>query len=376
MPATSAAYRGHGPLLHHIIWNVILTTAINPNATGSSQKGLNIKSGLIEQGPLSKNIFYRENTEEQVMNTPTGQPLILEIKGNSLDDGPGIRSVVFFKGCPLSCVWCHNPESQKATPEIAFDGKICVDCGECRKICPKKALSKKNPYYVDRNLCTCCFLCTDVCPSGALEQVGKPMTVADVLTKILPDKPFFTASGGGVTLSGGEATLHMDFLSDLLQELKTNEIHTLLETCGAFDIGRFMDRVFPHLDTVYYDIKIMDSAAHKRYCGLPNERILANFGELLKAVKRDGKKLLPRTPLIPGITDTDENIGDIADFLKSHGVAEAALLAYNPLWHEKCGKVGTDSPFRDDKAMTSFPDGSVLERCRDIYFKAGIKTPE
>jgi pyruvate formate lyase activating enzyme len=131
-------------------------------------------------------------------------PLVLEIKGNSLDDGPGIRSVIFFKGCPLSCVWCHNPESRKAAPEIAFDGKLCVDCGECRKTCPERALSKIHPFYVDRTLCNLCYLCADACPSGALEKVGKTMTVDAIMEKILPDKPFYDASGGGVTLSGGE----------------------------------------------------------------------------------------------------------------------------------------------------------------------------
>lgn len=305
-------------------------------------------------------------------NEHAKKPLVLEIKGNSLDDGPGIRSVVFFKGCPLFCVWCHNPESRKPIAEIAFDGKLCVDCGECRNVCPEKALSKSNTHYVDRSLCSLCFVCADVCPSGALERVGKLMTVEDIMAKILPDKPFFDTSGGGVTLSGGEATLYMDFLSELLKTLKSHGIHTLLETCGSFDLGRFMDLVYPYLDAIYYDIKIMDSNDHKTFCGLSNERICDNFKEILKVARKDGKSLLPRTPLVPDITDTTINIRAVAEFLKSQDVKEAALLAYNPLWHEKSAKMGVDNPYKTTKAMTTFSDDSVLKRCRAIYREMGI----
>jgi len=299
-------------------------------------------------------------------------PLILEIKGNSLDDGPGIRSVVFYKGCPLSCVWCHNPESKKATSEISFDPKSCIDCGTCREVCPENALSKDNRYYIDRNKCNLCFLCADACPSGALDRVGKSMSVDDIVKKILPDKPFFDTSGGGVTLSGGEPTLFMDFTSHLLKTLKQNNIHTLLETCGFFDLDRFMDLLYPSLDTIYFDIKIIDSADHKKYCGVSNEKILDNFKKLAAAAANDAKKILPRTPLIPDITDTENNIRAIASFLKSLHVTEAALLAYNPLWHEKSDKVGVEDPYKDSKVMTSFSENTVLQRSKEIFADAGI----
>jgi pyruvate formate lyase activating enzyme len=299
-------------------------------------------------------------------------PLILEIKGNSLDDGPGIRSVVFYKGCPLSCVWCHNPESKKAVAEISFDAKNCIDCGACRDVCSKNALSKDNRYYIDRSKCDLCFLCADACPSGALDRVGKKMSVDDMMKKILPDKPFFETSGGGVTLSGGEPTLYTEFTSQFLQSLKQNNIHTLLETCGYFDLNKFMDKLYPYLDTIYFDIKIIDSAAHKKYCGVSNEKILDNFRGLYAAAKNDGKILLPRTPLIPDITDTEKNIRDIAEFLKSLKIKEAALLAYNPLWHEKSDKIGVDDPYKNSKAMTTFRETAVNERCMTILKKAGI----
>ncbi len=301
-------------------------------------------------------------------------PLILEIKGNSLDDGPGIRSVVFYKGCPLSCVWCHNPESKKVSVEISFEANVCIDCGSCREVCPAKALSRDNQFYIDRSKCTLCFLCTDACPSGALDRVGKMMSVDDILKKILPDKPFYETSGGGVTLSGGEPTLYMEFTSQLLMALKQQNIHTLLETCGYFDLNKFMDMLYPSLDAIYFDIKIMDSIAHKKYCGHPNDKILDNFKQLSIAAKKDGKKLLPRTPLIPEITDTEANIRGIAAFLKSLEIAEAALLAYNPLWHEKSDKVGVDDPFKKNKAMTSFSENNILQRYKAILADAGISS--
>ena len=299
-------------------------------------------------------------------------PLILEIKGNSLDDGPGIRSVVFYKGCPLSCVWCHNPESKKASVEISFDPKVCINCGVCRDVCPEKALAIDNRFYIDRGKCNLCFLCVDACPSGALDRVGKTMSVDDIIKKILPDKPFFDTSHGGVTLSGGEPTLYMDFTSGLLKSLKQSNIHTLLETCGFFDLNKFMDTIYPYLDTIYFDIKIIDGIAHKKYCGVPNEKILDNFTKLSTMAANDGKILLPRIPLIPDITDKESNIRGIAEFLKNLNMTKAAVLEYNPLWHEKSDKVGVEDPYKNSKVMTSFSDSAVGEKCRAIFAKAGI----
>ena len=301
-------------------------------------------------------------------------PFILEIKGNSLDDGPGIRSVIFYKGCPLSCVWCHNPESKKSVAEISFDAKMCIDCGACRDVCPEEALSRENRFYIDRSKCTLCFLCADACPSGALDSVGTAMSVEDILKKILPDKPFYETSGGGVTLSGGEPTIYMEFTSQLLKALKQQNIHTLLETCGYFDLDKFMDMLYPYIDTIYFDIKIIDTIAHKKYCGHSNEKILDNFKQLSITAKKDGKVFLPRTPLIPDITDTEINIREIAALLKSLDITEAALLAYNPLWHEKSDKVGVEDLYKNSKAMTSFPENTILERCRDIFAEAGISS--
>ncbi|HUN54610.1 MAG TPA: glycyl-radical enzyme activating protein [Smithella sp.] len=307
-----------------------------------------------------------------MIQNETKTPLILEIKGNSLDDGPGIRSVVFYKGCPLSCLWCHNPESKKAAVEISFDAAVCVDCGDCRDVCPADALARDNSFYIDRSKCTLCFLCVDICPSKALDRVGKTLSVDNIIEKILPDKPFFDTSGGGVTLSGGEPALYMEFTSRLLKTLKQHNINTLLETCGYFDFDRFMELLYPYLDVIYFDIKIMDSIAHKKYCGLPNEKILDNFKRISGAAKKDNKTLLPRTPLIPDITDTEANISGVAAYLQSLHITRAALLAYNPLWHEKSYKIGVEDPYKKSKAMTSFSENAVMERCEDIFANAGI----
>jgi pyruvate formate lyase activating enzyme len=301
-------------------------------------------------------------------------PLILEISGDSLDDGPGIRSMVFYKGCPLSCAWCHNPESKKSAAEISFDANACIDCGTCRNVCPEKALSRDNRFYIDRSKCNLCFLCADACPSGALDRVGKIMSVDDILKNVLPYKPFYETSGGGVTLSGGEPTLYMEFTSHLLKRLKEHNVHTLLETCGYFEMDKFMDMLYPYLDAIYFDIKIMDTIAHKKYCGHPNEKILDNFKNLSNAVQHDGKVLLPRTPLIPDITDTEANIRAIAAFLKSLDITRAVLLAYNPLWHEKSDKVGMEDPYRASKHMATFPDRSIKDRCKAIFANAGISS--
>ncbi len=301
-------------------------------------------------------------------------PLILDIKGNSLDDGPGIRSVVFFKGCPLSCVWCHNPESKKPGPEISFDKTECVDCGTCVEICPENALDRSNAFFIDREKCTLCGLCIENCPSGALSMVGRVMSPEEIVRAVIKDKPFFINSGGGVTLSGGEPTLYMDFLSALLQKLKSEGIHTLLETCGLFEWASFEKKVLPYIDTIYYDIKILDPDTHQKFCGAKNHRILENFTRLHRLLPDTGVDLLARTPLIPDITATEKNLTAIADFLSNQGITRARLLAYNPLWHEKNEKIGTPDTFKNNKKMHEWIAGEKIETFHAIFRKRGITT--
>ena len=299
-------------------------------------------------------------------------PLILEVKGNALDDGPGIRSVVFFKGCPLSCTWCHNPESKRIGLEIGFEAKTCAGCDTCINLCPEQALSRDNPFFIDRDRCTLCFECVDACPSGSLTQIGAPMTTDEIIARVIRDKPFYDTSGGGVTLSGGEPTLFMEFAGEVLKALKAEGIHTLIETCGLFDLERFMDILYPWLDLIYYDIKLIDKNSHTRYCGVSNEIILNNFKTLCARAQNGGVSILPRTPLIPGITDTPENIRAIAEFLTSSGITEARLLPYHPLWQEKNCKIGISPDTGNSKEMDQWLDNQVLAECRTIFEAAGL----
>ncbi|MBI9076957.1 MAG: glycyl-radical enzyme activating protein [Desulfatibacillum sp.] len=300
-------------------------------------------------------------------------PLILDIKGNSLDDGPGIRSVVFFKGCPLSCLWCHNPESKRRDTEISYDPKDCVHCNTCLETCQEKALSPDHPFFIDREKCALCMACVDACPSGALSRVGKPMAVEEIVREVAKDKPFFNTSGGGVTLSGGEPTLFMDYLGQLVQSFQDQGVHTLLETCGLFGLEDFLGKVYPYLNTIYMDIKLMENSAHKEYCGASNDVILHNFRELNKRYQDGGIEILPRTPLVPGITDTEENIQAIIGFYKECGVKKAQVLPYHPLWQEKNFKIGIRDYRGETRAMQSFLDKNRLQACRDAFMAADIQ---
>lgn len=299
-------------------------------------------------------------------------PLVLEVRGNSLDDGPGIRGVVFMKGCPLSCVWCHNPESKNPGPELLFDSSICLSCGTCTQSCESGALYlKKKQIIFDRPKCNLCFSCIDLCPSGALERAGKSMTVDEVIDKVMKDKPFYDTSGGGVTLSGGEPLMFMDFASELLAGLKKKGIHTIVETCGIFKIERFKELILPHVDTIYYDIKIIDTLLAERYTGVKSDLILANFRALHEiSIKKHPDFLLPRTPLIPGMTDTDANLGAIVEFLSSLGIKKAALLEYNPLWHAKLNKLGKDE--QGAGKSREWMDKKHVAHCKEIFAAAGI----
>lgn len=298
-------------------------------------------------------------------------PLILDIRGNSLDDGPGIRTVVFFKGCPLSCSWCHNPESKKTTAELSFDGAECVACDACIGACEQHALSRKIEGFVDRKKCSLCFCCAELCPSGALSRVGKEMSVEEIMAIIVRDLPFYKNSGGGVTLSGGEPTLFMDFSSELLRECRRKKIHTLIETCGHFDWNEFEEKILPWTDMVYYDIKLMDSALHKKYCGVHNDKILRNFEKLVGIAKKRKIGLLARTPLVPSVTDTEENLSAIAKYLAGLGIKKAALLPYNPLWRTKSEKLGF-SDVKDALKKENWMNRNRIEACKHLYSRAGI----
>jgi pyruvate formate lyase activating enzyme len=301
------------------------------------------------------------------------QPLITNIEGNSQADGPGIRSVVFFKGCPLNCFWCHNPESKKIENELWWDKEKCIGCGECIKKCPEGAISQDNSFFIDRNICNLCFKCAEICPATALHRVGREMSVNEIVRKVLRYKPFFDTSSGGVTLSGGEPTLHIEFISALLKRFKEESIHTLLETAGLFDLEQFKSLILPYIDTIYFDIKLFDSLRHKHYCGVENECILHNFILLKKEALSGNFDLLPRTPLIPGITDTKENIQAIAGFYNKHQVKKTVLLSNNPAWINKLEKLGQKDQFDCKNRIRKFYDKEKKKKIQKLFSEKGIE---
>ena len=254
-----------------------------------------------------------------------------------MDDGPGLRDVVFFKGCRLSCMWCHNPETVEAEATILFFKDRCIGCEDCLAVCPNGAIIPQAGNRIDRSRCRKCGQCAEICPARAIEMAGiayAPETLVETLAR---DALYFENSGGGVTFSGGEPTLHMAYLEEVSVLLNKKGISIALQTSGDFDWGEFEKHLLPHVDLIYFDIKIMDPIRHRRYAGVGNRRILSNFALLSKARPT---ALIPRTPLIPGITDSDENLQQIAAFLAGFGTTDWVKLPFNPAFSAKWEWVG------------------------------------
>jgi len=299
-------------------------------------------------------------------------PLILEIKGNSLDDGPGIRSAVFFKGCPLNCIWCHNPESKSFKAELSYDHSTCIGDGTCALHCKQNAITPGIIDVVDRSKCNLCFECTSVCPAKSLSIMGKAMSQEELVKKLSSDKPFYDVSGGGVTLSGGEATMATEWVGEVAKTLNEKGINVLLETCAYFDYEKVEQYMLPYLKNIYCDIKIINDEQHKKYCGVSNRLILDNIKKMFRDKETYGYDFLPRTPLIPGITDTEENLSGIANFLKENNIFKTELLAYNPTWHHKVEKIGK-TVAEELKDKTGFQSKDQLDEAKAIYEAFGIE---
>jgi pyruvate formate lyase activating enzyme len=283
------------------------------------------------------------------MSQPDKRPLVAEIKRNSLDDGPGIRSVVFFKGCPLQCVWCHNPECMRPDAEILYRQAKCMGCGSCAAVCRDSALGPNGPASLDREACTLCGACADECPTGALSAIGTAYTPLELAGLLARDKAFYDNSGGGVTLSGGEPTLFLDCAAELAEILQSQGIRVLVETCGDFPWDSFEKKLLPHIDQVFVDMKFCDAALHRRFTGRDNERIKRN---ILKLVRLSSVDTLVRVPLVPGLTATRENLEAIAGWMRAAGIGRIALLPYNPLWIPKAQGLGRAPDYRRETWMS------------------------
>ncbi len=277
--------------------------------------------------------------------------IVFNIQHYSIHDGPGIRTVVFLKGCPLACCWCCNPESMDRNPELAFRQTLCNGCGECIPVCPKEALSlnrEKNTIIIDRQLCSDCGACVPVCVRGALTIYGKRMSASEVVEDVAKDAPFYARSGGGVTVSGGEPCIHPSFLMAILKGCKEAGIHTAIETSGYVN-NRFFNRLIKEVDLVLFDLKLMDPDRHYVATGRKNDRILNNA----RLLASSGSDIRFRMPLIPGINSDDKNLTALANFLHSIGHPSIELMPYHQFGRGKYVATGKTYTMGERPAATS-----------------------
>jgi pyruvate formate lyase activating enzyme len=290
--------------------------------------------------------------------------IVFDVKRYATDDGPGIRTTVFFKGCPLHCWWCHNPEGQGPRPELMYKRSRCKGSGECAKSCPKGAISKSGQTVsVNRKLCDSCGKCTSVCPTGALIVVGKVMTVDEILREIEQDVTFYDESGGGVTFSGGEPLMQPDFLDALLEGCRKKNIHTALDTCG-FAPWKTVDTIRDKVDLFLYDIKTLDSQAHRKYTRVSNKLIIQNF----RTLAEKGSKISIRFPVIPGFNDDEKSITRIGEFALSHAVKQICLLPYHRAGIEKYRNL--DRAYRLEDVPS--PGDQKMQQVKERLVKQGL----
>lgn len=265
--------------------------------------------------------------------------IIFNIQRYSIHDGPGIRTTVFLKGCPLKCFWCQNPESQNRQPELLFKKSTCTGCGKCVVTCPSQAsIIRGNSASIIRGKCTGCGKCVSTCPAEARLLVGKRVTAREVVREVLKDKKFYIRSGGGVTLSGGEPTAQPDFALSILRQCKEAGLHTAIETCG-FVSWPVLQELLKYIDLILFDIKCLDPAKHKQGTGVSNDLIIDNAGKLAQI-----KPMRVRVPLIPAFNASVDEINKIVTFARQElKLINIDLLSYNKLGEGKYEQLGRTS---------------------------------
>ncbi len=260
---------------------------------------------------------------------------IFNIQKFSVHDGPGIRTTVFFKGCPLKCLWCHNPESQNTQKEILHDINKCVLCGKCVEVCPQNAVRiENNVVLTDNNKCNHCGECVIYCIPGARQIAGKEYTVDEVLKEVIKDKVFYEHSNGGVTVSGGEPLIQIDFVEELLKKLKENNIHTAVDTCGDVNFEN-LKRVAPYTDVFLYDLKVMDDEKHKEFVGISNKLILEN----LKKLSLIHNNINLRMIIVEGVNADEKHIKEVLKFIENLNIKKINLLPYHDIAKHKYKKL-------------------------------------
>ncbi|MCP5099397.1 MAG: glycyl-radical enzyme activating protein [Chloroflexi bacterium] len=288
---------------------------------------------------------------------------IFEIQRFSIHDGPGIRTLVFFKGCHLSCKWCQNPESQDTSPVVAFYRERCKESFDCRVVCPENAILNGR-FRINYEKCTACGKCVEACAYGALRLIGNRVTPEALFSKILLDLPYYQKSGGGVTFSGGEPTLYPDFLDQTLILCQEKGIHTVLETCGTFSFN-IWEPILRKLDLIYFDLKVIDSQDHKQATGVPNTAILKNAKRLVKW----SYPVEFRMPLVQGYTDTEENLHQISHHLKEMGQSKIHLLKYHNMGETKIDIIQGS---QEKMNLPSYPD-QRFEKIKVYFSREGIE---
>ena len=297
--------------------------------------------------------------------------IIFNIQTYSIHDGPGIRTTVFIKGCPLKCVWCQNPESQIAIPQLFINGEACVGCGKCLRVCPEGAIRlDEGKSWTNRGTCRGAGKCAEVCPNEARNIAGRYVTAGEVFQEVMKDKIFYEKSGGGVTLGGGEPLASPEFTISLLRLCKKAGIHTALDTCG-YAKWEIIKQILQHVDLVLYDLKHMDPAAHQLYTGVSNEVILENARRICQELHIP---VLARVPVIPGFNDSRENIEATGRFIAAEmGTAtEVHLLPYHKLGEMKYHRLEKSG----NPASITPPDEKYIMELMEVFESFGLKVHE
>lgn len=306
---------------------------------------------------------------DAISDARAAQGVIFNIQHYSIHDGPGIRTTVFLKGCPLRCLWCQNPESQFTRPELFFNADLCQGCGKCVEVCPNHAITLfEGKSHTNRNLCNASGECVQVCPNDARNIMGKYITAEEVFKQVSADAIFYQRSGGGVTVSGGEPLMQPRFTASVLKLCREAAIHTTLDTCGyaGWESAR---RVLEYVDLVLYDFKHMDPVVHKELTGMSNELILENAKKICHEL---GIPMLARVPIAPGLNDSLENIRATARFIASEldGAVKVHLLPYHRLGEAKYERLEKPS---DSVALEPPSDARMME-LQEVVKSFGLTT--